>query len=49
MPVYLCRRWQGNVTANEGQELAWVRPDELQLYDMPPADEPLKVALCALL
>jgi 8-oxo-dGTP diphosphatase len=49
MPVYLCRRWQGNVTANEGQELAWVRPDELGRYDMPPADEPLKVALRDLL
>lgn len=49
MPVYLCRRWRGNMTANEGQELAWVRPDELGLYDMPPADEPLKVALRDLL
>lgn len=49
MPVYLCRRWRGNMTANEGQELAWVKPDELGLYDMPPADEPLKVALRDLL
>ena len=45
MPVYLCRRWQGRLTAHEGQELLWVRPDTLHLYDMPPADAPLKVAL----
>ena len=45
MPVYLCRRWRGHLTAHEGQELLWVRPDTLHLYDMPPADAPLKVAL----
>ena len=45
MPVYLCRRWQGEITAHEGQELLWVKPDTLHLYDMPPADTPLKIAL----
>jgi 8-oxo-dGTP diphosphatase len=45
MPVYLCRSWQGDVAAHEGQELLWVKPDTLHLYDMPPADEPLKLAL----
>jgi 8-oxo-dGTP diphosphatase len=45
MPVFLCRRWQGSVAPHEGQELLWVKPDTLHLYDMPPADEPLKVAL----
>jgi 8-oxo-dGTP diphosphatase len=45
MPVYLCRRWQGEITAHEGQELLWVKPDTLDLYDMPPADTPLKIAL----
>jgi len=49
MPVYLCRRWRGEATAHEGQELLWVRPDALHLYDMPPADEPLKRALPRLL
>ena len=49
MPVYLCRRWQGNMIAHEGQELLWVEPDALQLYDMPPADEPLKFSLPKLL
>ena len=45
MPVYLCRRWDGEVTAHEGQEFLWVKPDRLHLYDMPPADAPLKIAL----
>jgi 8-oxo-dGTP diphosphatase len=45
MPVYLCRRWEGEATATEGQELRWVEPDALSGYDMPPADEPLKIAL----
>jgi 8-oxo-dGTP diphosphatase len=41
MPLYVCRRWQGIVTAREGQELAWVRPKKLCDYAMPPADAPL--------
>ena len=45
MPVYLCWRFEGHVTALEGQEVRWVRPDALSSYDMPPADEPLKIAL----
>jgi 8-oxo-dGTP diphosphatase len=49
MPLFVCRRWRGEVTAHERQELAWVRPVELGSYAMPPADEPLKVVLSALL
>jgi 8-oxo-dGTP diphosphatase len=49
MPVYLCRKWQGSVTPLEGQEILWVKPSELHAYDMPPADEPLKTTLSALL
>jgi 8-oxo-dGTP diphosphatase len=49
MPVYLCRIWQGAITPLEGQEFRWVKPDELDAYDMPPADEPLKTALLELL
>jgi 8-oxo-dGTP diphosphatase len=49
MPLYRCSRWSGTLTAQEGQELRWVRPEELAGYDMPPADEPLKVALRDLL
>ena len=41
MPLYVCRRWQGMVTAREKQELAWVKPLKLRDYPMPPADEPL--------
>jgi 8-oxo-dGTP diphosphatase len=49
MPVYLCRRWRGEVTAHVAQDLLWVRPDALHRYDMPPADEPLNRALPKLL
>lgn len=41
MPLYLCRRWRGRPVAREGQTLAWVRPDKLMDYKMPPADKPL--------
>ncbi len=41
MPLYVCRRWSGFVTAREGQALKWVRPRDLRAYPMPPADEPL--------
>jgi 8-oxo-dGTP diphosphatase len=41
MPLYVCRRWEGIVTAQEQQKLKWVRPAELKNYPMPPADEPL--------
>ena len=49
MPLYVCRQWDGEVTPREGQELAWVRPNRLSGYDMPPADEPLKAMLRDLL
>ncbi|RKK01892.1 GNAT family N-acetyltransferase [Pseudoroseomonas wenyumeiae] len=45
MPLYLCRRWQGTLTATEGQQLAWVRPNKLSDYAMPPADKPLVAML----
>src|SRR3979411_2670822 len=41
MPLYVCRRWEGTVAAQEGQRLAWVRPNRLKEYPMPPADVPL--------
>ena len=41
MPLYVCRRWEGSVTAREGQKLAWVRVNKLREYPMPPADGPL--------
>lgn len=49
MPLFLCRRWRGEPLPHEGQELAWVKPEELSAYAMPPADEPLKAVLPALL
>jgi 8-oxo-dGTP diphosphatase len=45
MPLYVCRRWNGTVTAREGQALAWVRPARLDDYAMPPADKPLVAVL----
>jgi 8-oxo-dGTP diphosphatase len=41
MPLFLCRRWKGIVRPLEGQTLAWVRPEKLADYPMPPADKPL--------
>jgi 8-oxo-dGTP diphosphatase len=49
MPLYVCRRWEGKVTATEGQQLAWVRPNRLRDYEMPPADVPLISHLMTLL
>lgn len=49
MPLYVCRRWEGSVTGGEGQSLAWVKPNRLREYPMPPADEPLIPHLTALL
>ena len=41
MPLYLCRRWEGVVVAKEHAALAWVKPNALSTYAMPPADAPL--------
>jgi 8-oxo-dGTP diphosphatase len=49
MPLYVCRRWEGTLAATEGQQLAWVRPNRLRDYEMPPADVPLIAHLMALL
>ena len=49
MPLYVCRRWSGMVTPHEGQALAWVRPQRLAEYPMPPADKPLVAMLQGLL
>jgi len=49
MPLYVCRRWEGIVKPREGQKLAWVRPNRLRDYEMPPADLPLIPHLATLL
>ena len=41
MPLFICRRWNGQIVAREGQTLKWVRPVRLSDYPMPPADVPL--------
>jgi 8-oxo-dGTP diphosphatase len=49
MPLYVCRKWQGAIVPREGQRLAWVRPEKLGDYPMPPADPPLIAMLRDLL
>jgi 8-oxo-dGTP diphosphatase len=49
MPLYVCRRWEGQATAKVHAQLAWVRPNRLRDYAMPPADEPLVSHLTTLL
>jgi 8-oxo-dGTP diphosphatase len=49
MPLFICRRWEGLAVPREGQQLAWVRPNKLRDYPMPPADIPLIPHLTALL
>lgn len=41
MPLYVCRKWRGTLSAREHQALAWVKPVRLGDYAMPPADMPL--------
>ena len=41
MPLYLCRRWSGTIQALEHAGLAWVKPNRMGDYPMPPADAPL--------
>ena len=49
MPLYACRKWQGQPQNREHTALKWVRPQALRDYPMPPADAPLIAALCDLL
>ena len=41
MPLFACRKWEGTPQPREAQALAWVRPEKLRDYPMPPADLPL--------
>ncbi len=45
MPLFACRKWEGFVHPAEGQKLAWVRPEKLSDFPMPPADMPLVAML----
>ncbi len=41
MPLFLCAKWEGEVSPREGQTIKWVRASTLRDYPMPPADLPL--------
>lgn len=41
MPLYICRVWQGIPVAKESQTIKWVRINEIDNYEMLPADTPL--------
>ncbi len=51
MPIFVCRRWDGEPQAIEHQQIAWVSVSELadsqSPYRMPPADAPLLSPLAA--
>ncbi|MCC7346850.1 MAG: (deoxy)nucleoside triphosphate pyrophosphohydrolase [Variibacter sp.] len=49
MPLYICRRWEGIAAPQEGQTVAWVQPNRLREFPMPPADAPLIAHLTGLL
>lgn len=49
MPLYVCRKWEGQVSGCEGQEIVWVKPMRLRDYPMPEADIPLIAPLQDLL
>ncbi len=41
MPLFACRKWEGQPQSREGQAMKWVRPADMRDYPMPPADLPL--------
>jgi len=41
MPLYICRKWGGQVMPRENQALKWCTPRQLFDLDMPAADKPL--------
>ena len=45
MPLYVCRKWDGQIAPREGQETQWLRPRDLFDLPMPPADKALIAAL----
>ena len=36
--LFICRKWEGQPKAMEGQELRWIKPFDLSQYKMPPAN-----------
>ncbi|MBL71227.1 MAG: 8-oxo-dGTP diphosphatase MutT [Rhodobiaceae bacterium] len=45
MPLYVCRKWDGQIAPLEGQNTQWLRPCDLFNLPMPQADKPLIAAL----
>ena len=45
MPLYVCRKWDGQIVPRERQNTKWLRPRDLFDLPMPPADKPLIAAL----
>lgn len=45
MPLYVCRKWEGQIVPREGQAVSWKKPRALFDMAMPPADVPLIAAL----
>ncbi|HEV2110387.1 MAG TPA: Nudix family hydrolase [Gammaproteobacteria bacterium] len=45
LDVWRVTRYQGRVTAREGQELAWVAPQEMDRWKLLPADGPIVEAI----
>jgi 8-oxo-dGTP diphosphatase len=43
--LYLCREWRGEPQALDATALKWLRPGEMAVAEMPPADVPLVAAL----
>ena len=39
--LYLCRDWSGEPKPLDASELRWLRPNEMVVSEMPPADAPL--------
>lgn len=47
--LYTCRKWQGTARPLDASALKWVRPREMFVLPMPPADKPLIGLLDALI
>jgi 8-oxo-dGTP diphosphatase len=45
LDIHRVTAWQGEPQGREGQPLAWVSPDAIATYPMPPADVPIVAAL----
>lgn len=41
MPLYVCRKWDGQIVLNEATDSKWLKPNEMKNLDMPAADVPL--------